>query len=148
MTQDRGGGGSGENKPSAADIIRKIKSAKESTEAFDYRRASLAIHGHVCARCGREFAGKDLQLLTVHHKDGNHQNNPRDGRNWENLCVYCHEAEHSRELLGRYMVGAGPAAGEAPAVEAAKPAGMVSMADKLKAALEGGGDNKGKGRKK
>jgi hypothetical protein len=39
----------------------------------------------------------------VHHKDGNHLNNPLDGSNWENLCVYCHEDEHSRKLLGDYL---------------------------------------------
>jgi len=32
----------------------------------------------------------------VHHKDGNHDNNPQDGSNWELLCVYCHENEHAR----------------------------------------------------
>jgi hypothetical protein len=32
----------------------------------------------------------------VHHKDGNHDNNPPDGSNWELLCVYCHENEHAR----------------------------------------------------
>jgi hypothetical protein len=44
-----------------------------------------------------------LPVLTVHHKDGNHDNNPPDGSNWENLCSYCHDAEHSRSLLGRYF---------------------------------------------
>jgi hypothetical protein len=41
----------------------------------------------------------------VHHKDGNHDNNPRDGSNWENLCADCHEAEHSQGLLGDYLTG-------------------------------------------
>ncbi|MEN6448404.1 MAG: YajD family HNH nuclease [Syntrophaceae bacterium] len=61
-----------------------------------YREQSLKIHPWVCARCGREFTLKNLQLLTVHHKDHNHSNNPPDGSNWENLCVYCHDAEHGR----------------------------------------------------
>ena len=55
-----------------------------------------------CDDCGRgidEIHGK----FEVHHKDGNHHNNPRDGSNWENLCVYCHEDEHSRGLLGDYL---------------------------------------------
>jgi hypothetical protein len=34
----------------------------------------------------------------VHHKDHNHNNNPPDGSNWENLCIYCHDNEHSRYL--------------------------------------------------
>jgi hypothetical protein len=61
-----------------------------------YREQSLKIHPWVCARCGRHFTHKNLQLLTVHHKDHNHDNNPSDGSNWENLCVYCHDYEHGR----------------------------------------------------
>ena len=73
--------------------------------AGGYRERSLALHGWICAKCAREFDGNTLHLLTVHHKDGNHQNNPPDGSNWENLCVYCHEDEHSRELLADYLAG-------------------------------------------
>jgi len=69
----------------------------------DYREKSLALHGLICARCGREFTETDRHLLTVHHKDGNHHNNPADGSNWENLCVYCHEDVHSREVLADYL---------------------------------------------
>lgn len=68
-----------------------------------YREQSLKIHGLICAKCAREFTYKNRQLLTVHHKDGNPRNNPPDGSNWENLCVYCHEDEHSRGLLGDYL---------------------------------------------
>lgn len=62
----------------------------------DYREQALKLLPHLCARCGREFGGKRLRELTVHHKDGNHHNNPPDGSNWELLCVYCHENEHAR----------------------------------------------------
>ena len=61
-----------------------------------YREQSLKIHPWVCARCGRQFNNKNLHMLTVHHKDHNHDNNPPDGSNWENLCVYCHDNEHGR----------------------------------------------------
>jgi 5-methylcytosine-specific restriction endonuclease McrA len=71
----------------------------------DYRERSLKIHGLICAKCGREFDHQNRHLLTVHHKDGNSKNNPPDGSNWENLCVYCHDDEHSRELLGKYLRG-------------------------------------------
>ena len=37
-------------------------------------------------------------MLEAHHRDGNHDNNPPDGSNWELLCTYCHEAEHRRYL--------------------------------------------------
>ncbi len=40
-----------------------------------------------------------------HHRDGNHHNNPADGSNWENLCIYCHEDTHSRGILGDYLEG-------------------------------------------
>ena len=62
----------------------------------DYRTQALKILPRLCARCGREFEGKRLRELTVHHKDGNHDNNPPDGSNWELLCIYCHENEHAR----------------------------------------------------
>ncbi len=62
----------------------------------DYRAQALKILPHVCARCAREFSGRRLRELTVHHKDGNHENNPADGSNWELLCIYCHENEHAR----------------------------------------------------
>ncbi|MGQ0544439.1 MAG: YajD family HNH nuclease [Betaproteobacteria bacterium] len=62
----------------------------------DYRGRALKILPHACARCAREFSGKRLRELTVHHKDGNHHHNPPDGSNWELLCLYCHENEHAR----------------------------------------------------
>jgi len=46
----------------------------------------------------------------VHHKDHNHENNPPDGSNWENLCVYCHENEHRRYL--DHLEGEGVEVGE------------------------------------
>jgi HNH endonuclease len=62
----------------------------------DYRAQALKLLPHLCARCGREFAARRLRELTVHHRDGNHDNNPPDGSNWELLCIYCHENEHAR----------------------------------------------------
>lgn len=63
-----------------------------------YRQQSLRIHPWVCARCVREFTRENLHELTVHHKDHNHDNNPADGSNWENLCLYCHDNEHQRHV--------------------------------------------------
>ncbi|HZE61316.1 MAG TPA: YajD family HNH nuclease [Burkholderiales bacterium] len=63
---------------------------------MDYRSQALKILPHICVRCAREFSGKRLRELTVHHRDGNHDNNPADGSNWELLCIYCHENEHAR----------------------------------------------------
>ena len=63
-----------------------------------YRERALKLFPPVCGRCGREFEGKRLRELTVHHKDHDHDNNPPDGSNWELLCLYCHDNEHQRQL--------------------------------------------------
>jgi len=62
----------------------------------NYREQALKLFPWVCGRCGRDFEGKQLRELTVHHKDHNHNNNPSDGSNWELLCIYCHDQEHTR----------------------------------------------------
>jgi len=74
-----------------ADARRHMKE-RENT----YREKALNMYPHVCGRCGREFSGKRLKELTVHHRDHNHDNNPPDGSNWELLCIYCHDNEHGR----------------------------------------------------
>ncbi len=61
-----------------------------------YREKALKMYPNICGRCGREFSGKQLKELTVHHRDHNHDNNPPDGSNWELLCIYCHDNEHGR----------------------------------------------------
>jgi len=66
--------------------------------AEQYRERALAMYPWVCGRCGREFNRENLRELTVHHRDHDHDNNPPDGSNWELLCVYCHDNEHSRHL--------------------------------------------------
>ncbi len=93
----RGKGRGGVRKEALDDVVRRLRSARPQEPG--YRELSLKIHGLICAKCGREFDYADRHLLTVHHKDGNHHNNPRDGSNWENLCVYCHEDEHTRGRL-------------------------------------------------
>lgn len=71
---------------------RAEKARREKT----YRERALKLFPWICARCGREFSGKRLRELTVHHKDHNHDNNPPDGSNWELLCLFCHDNEHAR----------------------------------------------------
>jgi 5-methylcytosine-specific restriction endonuclease McrA len=89
------------------DVDALVREAAEAARARGqgYRDRSLALHGWICAKCAREFERENLHLLTVHHKDGNHHNNPADGSNWENLCADCHDDEHSRGLLGDYLTG-------------------------------------------
>ena len=78
-------------------IVRRARKAQDE-RMKGYREQSLKIHPWVCARCGREFTARNLHMLTVHHKDHDHDNNPPDGSNWENLCLYCHDNEHRRYL--------------------------------------------------
>ncbi|MBW1842302.1 MAG: HNH nuclease family protein [Deltaproteobacteria bacterium] len=79
-------------------IVAEARRDRERREKT-YRERAFKIFPWICARCGREFTGKRLRELTVHHKDHNHDYNPPDGSNWELLCLYCHENEHSRHLV-------------------------------------------------
>jgi len=83
-----------------AKLDRVVADARREAEKrlTGYREQSLRIHPWICGRCGREFTRKNLHELTVHHKDHNHDNNPSDGSNWENLCLYCHDNEHQRHV--------------------------------------------------
>jgi hypothetical protein len=121
---------------SAEDSVRNMKKEQKLSTGEDYREKSLAIHGLLCARCGRVFDAAKRNLLTVHHKDGNHQNNPADGSNWENLCVYCHEDVHSRGVLAEYL-GENSAGREFSLVyqDEQAPSGSGLLAEKLKKAL-------------
>ncbi|MBT3178811.1 MAG: HNH nuclease family protein [Desulfobacula sp.] len=79
-------------------IISEVHSSQRDREKT-YREKALKIYPWICGHCGREFDGKRLRELTVHHKDHNHDNNPPDGSNWELLCIYCHDNEHSRDQV-------------------------------------------------
>ncbi len=59
------------------ELVRRMKAEKAGHE--NYRERSLKLHGH--------------------------NNNPSDGSNWENLCTYCHDDEHSRSILADYLHG-------------------------------------------
>jgi hypothetical protein len=85
------------DKKEADEVVARARRTRSDMEK-GYREQSLRIHPWVCARCGREFTRENLHMLTVHHKDHDHNNNPPDGSNWENLCLYCHDNEHSRYL--------------------------------------------------
>ena len=93
----------GEIKGSVAEALRIRKEREKG-----YRERAFKLFPKICARCGREFSGKRLRELTVHHKDHNHNNNPPDGSNWELLCIYCHDNEHARDQVAdAYAAGAG-----------------------------------------
>jgi 5-methylcytosine-specific restriction endonuclease McrA len=81
-------------------LDRIVADARRNAEQRDksYREQALKLYPWICGRCRREFSRENLQQLTVHHRDHNHDNNPSDGSNWELLCIYCHENEHARLL--------------------------------------------------
>jgi hypothetical protein len=105
-----------------------------------YREQALALFPHVCARCGRAFEGKRLRELTVHHKDSDHMNNPRDGSNWELLCLYCHDDEHGAyERVG----GAGTATAYSDDDSSGGFLAFQGLKDLLKPKEEDAGSGKG-----
>ena len=108
-------------------IVAEARRNRDQREQ-DYREQALKIYPWVCGRCAREFTRANVQQLTVHHKDHNHDNNPPDGSNWELLCIYCHDNEHSR-----YLDSAGR--GEPARSEQEAPSTYKAFAD-LKARLK------------
>lgn len=81
-------------------LDRVVADARRNAEQREqgYRERALKLYPWICTRCTREFTRDNLQQLTVHHRNHNHDDNPPDGSNWELLCIYCHENEHSRYL--------------------------------------------------
>jgi hypothetical protein len=107
-----------------------------SARMAGYREQSLRLFPQVCGRCSREFTAANLHELTVHHKDHNHDNNPADGSNWENLCLYCHDWEHqknSQQVTGTGaefgLTGAGKSRDPAPKSATHNP--FASLKDAL-----------------
>ncbi len=87
-------------KPDTAKLDRIVADARRNAEQRDlgYREQALKMYPWICGRCQREFTRVNLRELTVHHRNHDHDFNPPDGSNWELLCVYCHDNEHSRYL--------------------------------------------------
>jgi hypothetical protein len=117
-------------------VVRALKEEQAKLPGEDYREQALAMYGLICARCAREFDSAHRQLLTVHHKDGNHNNNPPDGSNWETLCVYCHEDVHSRGILSDYMNGTAGGKETSLVYGDDNTTAWGSLGDKLKKSLE------------
>jgi hypothetical protein len=88
------------------EVLREAR-RDDAKRAQGYRAQALKLFPWVCGRCARTFTHANLQLLEVHHKNGNHDDNPPDGSNWELLCTYCHEHEHSKlkDMAGRTDAG-------------------------------------------
>ena len=89
-------------------IVADARKAADQ-RAEGYRERALKIYPWICGRCAREFTTANLRELTVHHRDHNHDNNPKDGSNWELLCLYCHDHEHEKRAQAGYGSGSGRA---------------------------------------
>ncbi|HJU70498.1 MAG TPA: YajD family HNH nuclease [Paucimonas sp.] len=89
-----------QKKPDSARLDRIVADARRQADQREqgYRERALKIYPWICGRCTREFTRENLSQLTVHHRNHNHDDNPADGSNWELLCLYCHDNEHSRYL--------------------------------------------------
>jgi hypothetical protein len=111
-------------------LDRVVAQARRDREAREkgYREQALKLYPWVCGRCAREFTRENLRELTVHHRDHNHDNNPPDGSNWELLCVYCHDNEHSRQL----EADAGSSSGESTTPPASTYQPFGDLAELLK----------------
>jgi len=107
-------------------IVARTQQARVR-RAQGYREQALKLFPWVCGRCGREFTRANVHELTVHHRDHDHDNNPADGSNWELLCLYCHDNEHSRALDARSQGGGDAADGPATATHK----GLAGLAELL-----------------
>ena len=116
--------------PNNAKLDQIVAQSRKAAEArgHGYREQALKMYPWVCGRCGREFTRVNLIELTVHHRNHDHDCNPADGSNWELLCVYCHDNEHSRLLDHGY--GSLTGDGAAPAAASQNP--FAALAGLLK----------------
>lgn len=108
-------------------IVARAQQARVQREQ-GYREQALKLFPWVCGRCQRSFTRANVHELTVHHRDHDHDNNPADGSNWELLCLYCHDNEHSRQLEAR---GGGDQREEAAVAEPATYKGLAGLGELL-----------------
>jgi hypothetical protein len=63
-----------------AKLDRIVAEARRNAEQRElgYRERALKMYPWVCGRCAREFTRTNLQELTVHHRNHDHDFNPPD----------------------------------------------------------------------
>ncbi|MGV8941308.1 MAG: YajD family HNH nuclease [Lysobacter sp.] len=107
--------------PSSEVLDRIVAQARRDAVQRDkgYRERALKMYPWICGRCAREFTRANLSELTVHHRNHDHDFNPPDGSNWELLCLYCHDNEHSRYV--DYTGGSALDAEDKPAAATGNP---------------------------
>ena len=111
------------------DAVVAAAQQERAQRELGYREQALKLYPWICGRCSREFTRANLQELTVHHRDHNHDNNPPDGSNWELLCLYCHDNEHARYLDDPTITTSD---GDSAGGSGASHKGLSGLADLLK----------------
>ncbi len=82
--------------------LKEIHGEHYGTGKSCYRNISFRHYPKVCNRCGwNEYP----EVLIVHHKDRNRDNNTKE--NLEVLCGNCHETDHFLAGDGRFNVCSG-----------------------------------------
>ena len=78
---------------------KKFLPAHYGTGKHSYASICKRIKEFKCIGCGetKEY------LLTVHHIDGDRNNNPIDGSNWEVVCQNCHIKRHLKKEKGKWV---------------------------------------------
>jgi len=113
------------------EVVARARRESE-TRGHGYREQALKLYPWICGRCGREFNRANLQELTVHHKNHDHDYNPSDGSNWELLCLYCHDNEHQRQTEALAASGIALEGKKAPQATFNPFANLKDMMDKSK----------------
>jgi hypothetical protein len=87
------------------DLDALVRQAAEAARARrqGYRERSLALHGWICAKCAREFDRATLHLLTVHHKDGNHEEQPAGRQQPGEPLRRSPRGRYARGVLGNHL---------------------------------------------
>ena len=121
-------------KQSEARLDDVVARARRDSEArgHGYREQALKMYPWICGRCSREFTRANLQELTVHHKNHDHDYNPSDGSNWELLCLYCHDNEHQRQTEALANQGIALDGAKAPSATFNPFADLKAMMDENK----------------
>lgn len=120
-------------KPNQTRLDQVVAQAQRDREQREqgYRERALKMYPWICGRCSREFNRSNVQELTVHHRDHNHDNNPSDGSNWELLCIYCHDNEHAKYIeQAQYGSAASTASAQSASQSSFKP--FENLKDLLK----------------
>ncbi len=110
-------------------VVAKARIDSEQRD-LGYREKALKMYPWICGRCSREFTRANLQELTVHHRNHDHDFNPLDGSNWELLCMYCHDNEHQRQTEALASKGIALDGAKAPAAKFNPFADLKSMMGK------------------